>query len=107
MSQREIPFENTFEDWRNLKFKFPKKEIRLATLFTGIGAIEQALKRLKLKHHIVFAGDINQIDTPYLDSQSNGLSYLIDKLKGQKLYSHVTLRKGERSDLANLANELL
>ena len=56
---------------------------------------------------IVFAGDINQIDTPYLDSQSNGLSYLIDKLKGQQLYSHVTLRKGERSKLANLANELL
>ena len=42
-----------------------------------------------------------------LDSQSNGLSYLIDKLKGQKLYSHITLKKGERSDLANLANELL
>ena len=56
---------------------------------------------------IVFAGDINQIDTPYLDSQSNGLSYLIDKLKGQQLYSHVTLRKGERAKLSNLANELL
>ena len=56
---------------------------------------------------IIFAGDINQIDTPYLDSQSNGLSYLIDKLKGQSIYSHITLRKGERSELANLANELL
>lgn len=56
---------------------------------------------------IIFTGDIYQIDTPYLDAQSNGLSYLIDKLKGQKLYAHITLEKGERSELANLANELL
>jgi len=56
---------------------------------------------------IVFTGDIYQIDTPYLDSQSNGLSYLIDKIQGHDLYSHVQLEKGERSDLANLANELL
>ena len=48
MEQIEIPLENTFEDWRKLKFKFPKNKIRLATLFSGIGAIEQALKRLKL-----------------------------------------------------------
>ncbi len=56
---------------------------------------------------IIFTGDIHQIDTPYLDAQSNGLSYMIEKLKGQKLYAHVTLEKGERSELANLANELL
>ncbi|MFN3528485.1 MAG: PhoH family protein [Bacteroidia bacterium] len=56
---------------------------------------------------IIFTGDINQIDTPYLDAQSNGLSYLIERLKGQSLFAHVTLEKGERSDLANLANELL
>lgn len=56
---------------------------------------------------IVFTGDIHQIDTPYLDAQSNGLSYLIEKVKGQKLYAHITLQKGERSELANLANELL
>lgn len=56
---------------------------------------------------IVFTGDIYQIDTPYLDSQSNGLSYLIDKIKGHPLYSHVQLEKGERSDLANLGNEML
>ena len=56
---------------------------------------------------IIFTGDIYQIDTPYLDSQSNGLSYLIDKFKGQPIYSHITLEKGERSELANLANELL
>ena len=56
---------------------------------------------------IIFTGDIYQIDTPYLDTQSNGLSYLIDKVKGQPLYAHITLQKGERSDLANLANDLL
>jgi PhoH-like ATPase len=56
---------------------------------------------------IVFTGDVHQIDTPYLDSQSNGLSYLIDRLKDNPLYAHITLEKGERSELANLANELL
>jgi len=56
---------------------------------------------------IVFTGDIYQIDTPYLDSQSNGLSYLIDKIKHHPIYAHVRLEKGERSELANLANDLL
>lgn len=56
---------------------------------------------------IVFTGDIYQIDTPYLDAESNGLSYLIDKAKSHALYAHITLQKGERSDLANLANDLL
>lgn len=56
---------------------------------------------------IVFTGDVNQIDTPYLDENSNGLAYLIDRLKGQNLFAHVQLEKGERSELANLANELL
>ena len=56
---------------------------------------------------IVFTGDIFQIDTPYLDAQSNGLSYLIDKVRDQPLYAHITLEKGERSELANLANLLL
>lgn len=56
---------------------------------------------------IIFTGDINQIDTPYLDSQSNGLSHMIDKIKNQSIYAHVKLEKGERSELANIANELL
>jgi PhoH-like ATPase len=56
---------------------------------------------------IIFTGDIFQIDTPYLDSHSNGLSTLIDKMKDQDLYSHITLEKGERSELANLAGTLL
>jgi PhoH-like ATPase len=56
---------------------------------------------------IVFTGDIHQIDTPYLDSQSNGLSYLMDRVKDNPMYAHITLEKGERSELANLANQLL
>ncbi|MFO8053995.1 MAG: PhoH family protein [Bacteroidales bacterium] len=56
---------------------------------------------------IIFTGDIYQIDTPYLDSQSNGLSYLIDKIKHHPIYAHILLEKGERSELANLANDLL
>lgn len=56
---------------------------------------------------IVFTGDVHQIDTPYLDENSNGLAYLIDKLKGQNLFAHIRLEKGERSELANLANDLL
>ncbi|MCF7903075.1 MAG: PhoH family protein [Candidatus Marinimicrobia bacterium] len=56
---------------------------------------------------IVFTGDIYQIDHPFLDSQSNGLSYLIDRFKGQRVYGHINLEKGERSALAELASNLL
>ena len=56
---------------------------------------------------IILTGDVRQIDTPYLDEQSNGLTYLIDRLKGKDLFAHVTLERGERSELANLANEFL
>ena len=56
---------------------------------------------------VVFTGDIKQIDTPYMDEESNGLTYLIDRLKGHELFAHIKLEKGERSELANLANELL
>jgi PhoH-like ATPase len=56
---------------------------------------------------IVFTGDIYQIDQPYLDALSNGLSYLINRMKGQPIFAHITLEKGERSALADLASELL
>ena len=56
---------------------------------------------------IVFTGDIFQIDHPYLDSQSNGLSYLIERMKNQKPYAHINLEKGERSALSDLAIQLL
>ena len=56
---------------------------------------------------IIFTGDIFQIDSPYLDVQSNGLSYLIDKIHDHPIHAHITLEKGERSELANVANDLL
>ncbi|HNI12115.1 MAG TPA: PhoH family protein, partial [bacterium] len=56
---------------------------------------------------MVFVGDIYQIDSPYLDTQSNGLAYLVDRMKGQDLFAHVNLLKGERSALAELASNLL
>lgn len=56
---------------------------------------------------IVFTGDMQQIDQPYLDALSNGLSHLINRMTGQSIYAHVMLEKGERSKLADLASELL
>ncbi|MDR1154766.1 MAG: PhoH family protein [Bacteroidales bacterium] len=56
---------------------------------------------------IVMTGDIEQIDSPYLDAQSNGLSYLADKMKNQPVFAHINLLKGERSKLAELASDLL
>ena len=56
---------------------------------------------------IVLTGDPYQIDNPYVDSSSNGLSYLVEKFKGQSIAAHVTLTRGERSELAELAANLL
>jgi PhoH-like ATPase len=69
--------------------------------------IKTIISRAGENSKFVFTGDIYQIDTPYLDAESNGLSYLIDRAKGNPLYAHITLQKGERSELANLATELL
>ncbi|MBA4250403.1 MAG: ribonuclease [Chlorobiaceae bacterium] len=69
--------------------------------------IKTIITRIGEGSKIVLTGDIYQIDHPYLDSQSNGLSYLIENFKGQKLYAHVNLEKGERSELAELASNLL
>lgn len=56
---------------------------------------------------IIFTGDIHQIDSPYLDASSNGLSYLTDRMRGQNVFAHINLIKGERSKLAELASNLL
>lgn len=56
---------------------------------------------------IVFTGDVHQIDHPYLDKLSNGLSYLVHRMHGQPIYAHISLEKGERSVLAELASNLL
>jgi len=56
---------------------------------------------------IVFTGDPYQIDNPYVDAESNGLTWLVERFKGQTLAGHVTLSRGERSELAELAANLL
>lgn len=56
---------------------------------------------------IVFTGDIQQIDSPYLDMFSNGLVYMIDRMRGQNIFAHINLVKGERSYLSELASDLL
>lgn len=56
---------------------------------------------------LVFTGDVQQIDSPYLDMKSNGLAYMTDKMRGQDIFAHINLAKGERSYLAELASNLL
>ncbi len=56
---------------------------------------------------IILTGDIRQIDNPYLDSSSNGLSYMVDRLKGQPILGHVKLARIERTELASVAAEML
>ena len=56
---------------------------------------------------IVLLGDIEQIDTPYIDGLSNGLTIVVEKFKNHSIAGHVTLRKGERSLLASLASRVI
>ena len=56
---------------------------------------------------IIFTGDPQQIDSPYLDANTNGLTYMADRLKNEKIVGHITLKKGERSDIAEIAAKLL
>lgn len=69
--------------------------------------IKTIITRAGEETKMVFTGDIEQIDSPYLDEKSNGLSYLTDKMNGQDIFAHVNLVKGERSYLAELASHLL
>ncbi len=56
---------------------------------------------------IILTGDPYQIDNPYVDAESNGLTYVVERLKEQSISSHITMTKGERSELAELAANLL
>jgi len=69
--------------------------------------IKTIVTRVGANTKIVFTGDPYQIDHPYLDSDSNGLSFLVERFKDQPLAGHITFRKGERSDLAQIAAEIL
>jgi PhoH-like ATPase len=70
-------------------------------------AIKTMLTRVGEGSKIVFTGDIGQIDHPYLDAASNGFTLLVEKLKSSPLSGHMTLLKGERSDIAELGARLL
>lgn len=69
--------------------------------------IKTILSRAGQGTKVVVTGDPYQIDTPYLDIESNGLTYLVERFKGQKTYGHITFTKTERSSLADLAGKLL
>jgi Predicted ATPase related to phosphate starvation-inducible protein PhoH len=69
--------------------------------------IKTILSRAGQGTKVVVTGDPYQIDTPYLDIESNGLTYLVERFKGQKSYGHITFTKTERSSLADLAGKLL
>src|SRR5690606_28949086 len=69
--------------------------------------VKTAVSRAGKDTKVVLTGDAYQIDNPYLDASSNGLTYVVERFKGQSLYGHITLSKSERSHLASLAAELL
>jgi PhoH-like ATPase len=69
--------------------------------------IKTVATRVGLGTKIIFTGDVHQIDSPYLNENSNGLSQLIQKFKGQDFYAHITLTEGERSRVAEMAAKLL
>lgn len=69
--------------------------------------VKTIITRAGVGTKLVFTGDPYQIDSPYLDEYNNGISYIIDKFKGEETFAHVTLTKGERSDLAELAARIL
>ena len=71
-----------------------------------IHELKTIITRVGENSKIILLGDIGQIDTPYIDSLSNGLTIVIEKLKNEKLAGHVCLLKGERSELATLASKV-
>lgn len=69
--------------------------------------VKTIISRCGSDSKMVLTGDPGQIDNPYLDASGNGLSYTVDRLKGEGVFGHITLRKSERSDLAALAADKL
>jgi PhoH-like ATPase len=69
--------------------------------------VKTIVSRAGSETKVVLTGDPYQIDNPYLDEESNGLTYLVEAFKGQELAGHITLGKSERSKLAEMATELL
>ena len=69
--------------------------------------IKTIITRVGENTKIVFTGDVEQIDNVYVDATSNGLSYVVEKMKDQEVSGHITLKKGERSLLASIASKIL
>jgi PhoH-like ATPase len=69
--------------------------------------VKSVITRAGHNTKIILTGDPHQIDNPFLDTTTNGITYLVQRFKGQPIYGHVTLVKGERSTLAELASNLL
>jgi PhoH-like ATPase len=69
--------------------------------------VKTIITRVGESTKIVLTGDPYQIDNPYVDATSNGLTTIVEKFKGEAVAGHVTLSKGERSPLAELASNLL
>jgi PhoH-like ATPase len=69
--------------------------------------VKTILTRIGNNTKIVITGDVEQIDSPYLDATTNGLTYLVEKFKDSELAGHVSLQKGERSKLATFASRIL
>jgi PhoH-like ATPase len=72
-----------------------------------IHELKTVITRIGENSKIVLLGDVEQIDTPYIDTVSNGLSIISEKFKNEKLAGHVTLKKGERSNIATLASKII
>jgi PhoH-like ATPase len=69
--------------------------------------VKTIISRAGKETKIVLTGDPYQIDSPYLDASSNGLTYLVERFKGQEIFGHMTFSRSERSKLAALSSELL
>jgi PhoH-like ATPase len=69
--------------------------------------IKTILTRAGENSKVILTGDCYQIDNPYVDSSSNGLAHVVEQMKGEEISGHISLVKGERSPLAELASNLL
>ena len=69
--------------------------------------LKTIITRIGKSSKVILLGDTDQIDTPYINSQSNGLTVVIEKMKNSHLAGHVTLEKGQRSDIASHAADVL
>ncbi len=74
---------------------------------TTIHELKTIITRVGKGSKVVLLGDTEQVDTPYIDTQSNGLTIAVEKFKGSKLSGHIILTKGQRSDIATLASKIL